>query len=184
MRLGLISLGGLLLAAGLTACAPSAPMAVASNVDIGRFMGKWYVIANIPYFAEAGAVGSYDAYKLLPDGRIDTVFGYHDKDFSGPEKFASSVATVEPDSNNAKWQVSFFWPLSFSYRILYVDPDYQTAAIGYPNRSLGWVFSRSPTMDDAHYQGMLEHFRRQGYDITQFRRVPQWPEDIGKPGYQ
>ena len=184
MRLGPISLAGFLLAAALAACAPSPPMAVAPEVDIGRFMGKWYVIANIPYFAEAGAVGSYDAYKQLPDGRIDTVFGYRDKDFTGPEKFATSIATVEPGSNNAKWQVSFFWPLSFSYRVLYVDPDYQTAAIGYPDRSLGWVFSRSPTMDDAQYQAMLEHFRRQGYDTNQFRRVPQSPEDIGKSGYQ
>jgi apolipoprotein D and lipocalin family protein len=183
MRFSRTLLSGWLLTA-LAACAPSAPMALAPGVDLARFMGKWYVIGNIPYFAEAGAVGSYDSYTLMPDGRIDTVFGYHDKDFTGPEKFASSIATVVPGTNNAKWKVSFFWPISFSYLILYVDPDYQTAAIGYPNRSLGWVFSRSPAMDDAQYQGMLEHFRQQGYDTGQFRRVPQTPADIGKPGYQ
>lgn len=184
MRLGRTLLAGLLLAIGLAGCTQSAPISVAPEVDINRFMGKWYVIANIPYFAEAGAVGSYDAYTMRPDGRIDTVFGYHNKNFSGPEKFATSTARVVPGSHNAKWRVSFFWPISFSYLILYVDPDYQTAAIGYPSRSLGWIFSRSPTMDDAHYQAMLEHFRRQGYDISQFRRVPQFPEDIGKAGYQ
>ena len=171
-------------AAGLVACAPSAPVSLAPQVDIERYMGKWFVIANIPYFAEAGAVGSYDAYTMLPDGRIDTVFGYHDKDFTGPEQFATSVASVVPETNNAQWRVQFFWPISFSYLILYVDPAYQTAAIGYPDRSLGWVFSRSPTMDQATYQGLLERFKTQGYDIGQFRRVPQSPDDIGKPGYQ
>ena len=159
-------------------------MNLAAQVDIDRYMGKWFVIANIPYFAENNAVGSSDTYTKLPDGRIDTVFSYHNKDFNGPEKFATNIATVEPGTHNAEWQVSFFWPISFTYQILYVDPSYQTAVIGYPDRSLGWVFSRSPKMDETTYRGLLERFTAQGYDVRQFRRVPQSPDDIGKAGYQ
>jgi apolipoprotein D and lipocalin family protein len=44
----------------LAGCAPDPhPLPLASNVDMSRYAGRWYVIANIPYFAENGNVGSY-----------------------------------------------------------------------------------------------------------------------------
>ena len=33
-------------------------MQAVSNIDLERFMGNWYVIANIPTFAEREAVNS------------------------------------------------------------------------------------------------------------------------------
>jgi apolipoprotein D and lipocalin family protein len=72
------------------------------------------------------------------------------------------------------------WPKSS----LYVDPDYQTALVGYPGRGYGWVFARTPTIDEATYQSLLNRLRDQGYDISQFRRVPQTPQQVGNPGFQ
>lgn len=178
----LVALAMAVVLIGCTSSTP--PPKLASSVDLNRFMGKWYVIANIPYFAEKGAVGSSDDYTLRPDGQIDTIFRYHNRDFTTAEKTAGSVAYVVPGTNNAKWRVSFFWPVYFSYLIIYVDDDYQVAAVGYPDRSLGWVFSRSPQMDNATYQAMLGRFAAEGYDISQFQRVPQSASDFGKPGYQ
>jgi apolipoprotein D and lipocalin family protein len=54
---------------------------------------------------------------------------------------------------------------------------------GYPDRSLGWIFSRTPTLDDATYAALLEKFRAVGYDVTKFRRIVELPEQIGKPGF-
>jgi apolipoprotein D and lipocalin family protein len=34
-------------------------LTLASDVDLDRYAGRWHVIANIPYFAEKGNVGSY-----------------------------------------------------------------------------------------------------------------------------
>ena len=42
----------------LTGCSPEAqPLMLAPQVDLDRYAGRWYIIANIPYFAERGNVG-------------------------------------------------------------------------------------------------------------------------------
>jgi len=38
-------------------------------------------------------------------------------------------------------------------------------------------------MDDTTYQAMLARCARAGYPIAQFRRVPQFQDQIGKPGF-
>jgi apolipoprotein D and lipocalin family protein len=39
-------------------------------VDLARFMGRWHVIAHVPYFGESGHVASSDDYTLQDDGDI------------------------------------------------------------------------------------------------------------------
>ena len=41
---------------------------VVENLDLQRFMGRWYVIALIPNWVEEGATNSYDDYELNQDG--------------------------------------------------------------------------------------------------------------------
>ncbi|QKM50171.1 hypothetical protein B7760_04232 [Burkholderia glumae] len=70
---------GLALTAGCTSDPPNpnpraaVPLSTVP-VDLPRYMGRWYVIAHIPYFAERGFVGSRAQWTLRADGRIDDVF--------------------------------------------------------------------------------------------------------------
>jgi len=41
-------------------------------VDLQRFMGAWYVIANIPTFVETNAYNAVESYRLDADGKIAT----------------------------------------------------------------------------------------------------------------
>ena len=45
-------------------------------VDLERFMGDWYVIANIPTFIEKGAVNAVESYELDSRGRVKTTFTF------------------------------------------------------------------------------------------------------------
>ena len=47
-------------------------MKTVDQVDIDRFMGPWYVIANIPTFLEKGAHNAVETYSLNDDGTIAT----------------------------------------------------------------------------------------------------------------
>ena len=47
-------------------------------VDVDRFMGDWYVIANIPTFAEKGAHNAVESYRLDADGTIATTTTNYD----------------------------------------------------------------------------------------------------------
>lgn len=157
--------------------APTGSLALAPEVDLDRYMGHWYVIANIPYAFENGDVGAYVDYKKDGDD-IEVVYHAHRPDFDHPMHTRKGEAYVVKNTHNAEWRVSYLWPVYTSYEILYVDPDYQYALVGYPGRSLGWVYARSPHVDDAKLQSLLARFAADGYDISQFRRVPQTPEQV------
>jgi apolipoprotein D and lipocalin family protein len=53
---------------------------------------------------------------------------------------------------------------------------------GENNRSVGWVYSRTPSIADADYHALMNRFAALGYDTARFRKVIQHPEQIGKPG--
>lgn len=159
----------------LAACAGPAdtPLRLAPYVDLERYFGRWTIIANIPYFAEAGNVDGQVEYRRRPDGDIADIYDAREKGFGSPLVRREGRAYVVPGTNNAMWRVTFLWPIFVSYPILHVDEGYTTALIGYPDRSLGWVFSRERSMAEPAYQALLGRFAGQGYDTSQFRRVPQ-----------
>lgn len=172
----------LVLLAGCTSDAQ--PLTLAPRVDPNRYAGRWYVIANIPYFAENGNVGSFFDVSFQPGDKLTDVYTAHPREFTAPAKSYTLSGYIVPGTGNARWRESPFWPLYLSYLILYVDPDYQTALVGYPGRGYGWVLARQPVIDDATYNALLRRMQDQGYDISQFRRVPQIPPRIGNPGFQ
>jgi len=51
-------------------------MKTVEYVDIDKFMGDWYVIANIPTFIEKEASNAIESYKLDKEGNIATTFTF------------------------------------------------------------------------------------------------------------
>jgi apolipoprotein D and lipocalin family protein len=152
------------------------PLKTVQYVDLSRYMGDWYVIANIPYFAEKNCFDSIESYALRPDGNIDNWFTCRKKSFDAPlERKANALATVTDKTSNAVWQVRFFKILSVKYLILDLDPNYQWVAVGHPSRRYGWIMARTKTLDAATYQGILRRLANQGYDPAKFKMVPQRP---------
>ena len=157
--------------------ADNAPLKLAPVVDLDRYAGRWYVIANIPYVLEKGNVGAYVEYHFK-DGKVQDLYFAHPKTFSTPLSKSEGHGYVVDGTHNARWRVTFLWPFYVTYPILYVSSDYQVALVGYPDRSLGWVFSRKPHMSNTELKVLLKRFAAQGYDVSQFRRVPQTPAQL------
>ena len=171
-------------AATASAKSRTPPLRSQAHVDLERYMGRWWVIGNIPYFAEKGKVASADVYALRPDGKIENVYAYR-KAFDKPEKQMNAVATVIPGSNNAQWKIAFFGGLlKADYLVLEVAPDYSWALIGQPSRKYAWVFAREPRMDDTRYAQLVARFARYGYDPARLKRIAQFADQAGKPGFQ
>jgi apolipoprotein D and lipocalin family protein len=160
-----------------------APLQLA-KVDLPRYMGRWYIIANTPYFLEKDLVASNTTYTLREDGKVDEDFSARKGGFDGELKQYRLLDTPDPATGNAHWSVRLFWPIYASQDTLHVDNDYQYTLVGYGNRELGWIFARSPEMSDAKYRELLQRFDELGYDMSRFRRIPQKPEDLVKPGYR
>jgi apolipoprotein D and lipocalin family protein len=185
-------LSTLLLALLLGACAatpnpnpraaePQRPM---NSVDLDRYLGRWYVIANIPYFAERGRVGAYAEYSRREDGRFNDWYFARKGNFSAPIEKTAGLAWVPDPAEPARWKVRFYWPFTADYLILHVDPDYRYAVIGHPTREYAWIFAREPRIPAQRYEELLAVLDAQGYDRSRLLRVPQFPDQLGAPGYQ
>jgi apolipoprotein D and lipocalin family protein len=76
-------------------------------------------------------------------------------------------------NTNAKLKVSFFWPFWGDYWIIDLGRDYEYAVVGHPGRKYLWILSRTPSMEPAAYEGVLERLRVQGYDTSRLVRTLQ-----------
>ena len=187
--MGRMTRAAFILFAGLSAVGSHAkgedapPLSLAPSVDTERYAGKWFIIANIPYFAEDGKVASYFDISFPGDDKVMDVYSGR-PNFLKPASNFTMNGYIVPGTNNARWRESPFWPLYFSYLIVYVDPDYQTALVGYPGHNYAWVLARSQTLNDTTYKALLNRFSLAGYDVTKISKVPQLPEQVGQPGFQ
>jgi apolipoprotein D and lipocalin family protein len=152
----------------------TAGMKTVEHVDLDRYMGDWYVIANIPNRAEKNCVDSLETYELRADGRINNRFDCRDGSFDRPmERRLDTIAWVHDTSTNAEWRVRFFKVVPVRYLVIDLDPAYEWAVVGHPSRDYGWVLARSKALPDEVYSGILGRLRQQGYDVSKFARVPQ-----------
>jgi apolipoprotein D and lipocalin family protein len=159
---------------GLAGCTTEhPPLRTVPHVDLSRYLGNWYVIANIPYSLEKGKVASYDTYAMRDDGRMDNTFTFRKDSLDAPEKSWHGVAWVVNHESNAEWHVRFIWPLYSTYLVRELDPQYQWAVVGTPGHKLLWILCRQRQMDDATYADILKLIAAQGYDTSLLTKVPQ-----------
>jgi len=150
-----------------------APMATAPRVDLQRFMGDWYVIANIPTSFEKGAHNAMESYRLSPDGTIATTFTYRKGGFDGPLKTMKPKGFVRDTESNAVWGMQFFWPFRSEYLVAYVSPDYTQTIIARTKLDYVWIMARTPAIPEADYTRLQEQVAQLGYDTSKLQRVPQ-----------
>jgi len=159
----------------LLGCSSYVPIKTEEYVDLKRFMGDWYVIANIPTFIEEGAHNAVESYAMNKDGSIATTFTFNEDSFNGEKKTYRPTGFVTEDKSNAIWKMQFLWPFKSDYRILYVDKDYKNTIIGRIKRDYVWIMSRAPSINDDEYNNLVKIIKSQDYDVTKIERVPQQP---------
>ena len=148
-------------------------LALASHVDLPRFMGDWYVIANIPTVFEKGAHNAKDHYELAADGTIPTTFTYNADAPDGPQKHYESRGFVLDTTSNAVWGQQYVWPIKADYRISYVSEDYGIAVITREKRDYVWIMARTPSIPEREFNRLVAFVGAQGYDPTKLEHVPQ-----------
>ena len=174
MKRSLIILAFILSTSG---CSKHVPMDTVDYVDIDRFMGDWYVVANIPTFLEKGAHNAVESYAMNEDGSIATTFTFRDGSFDGELKEYNPTGFIENTQTNALWGMQFIWPIKADYRIVYLDEDYTKTVIAREARDYVWIMARKPQLTDTEYEAIRQFVASIGYDISKLNRVPQsWPE--------
>ncbi len=142
------------------------------HFELSRYLGTWYEIARLPHRFEKGLVRVTATYTLLPDGKIQ-VLNRGFKTSKNKWSQAKGKAWVPDPAVPARLKVRFFWPFSAEYKIIRLDPDYQWAVVTSSSTKYFWILSRTPVMDEALYQSLVQFAAQNGFDTGRLIRVPQ-----------
>ena len=146
---------------------------VVNELDIEKYLGKWYEISRYDHSFERGLVGVTATYSLRKDGKIKVVNTGYKKSLEGQKSEAIGKAKIPNPNIPSKLKVSFFWFFYGDYFVLELDKNYQWAVIGSSSNKYLWILSRSPEMDENLYSQILEKLTKRGYDINKLIKVKQ-----------
>lgn len=148
-----------------------APLETVDNVDVKRYLGKWYEIANLPNSFQKGCSCTSAEYELI-DSTTIRVINRCKKD--GEIDDANGKAFLVEGTGNAKLKVQFFWPFRGDYWIIDLDKEnYSYAVVGTPSRKYLWILSRTPIMDESLYNSLLEKCKVKGFDVSKVVKTVQ-----------
>ena len=145
---------------------------VVPTVDLTRYVGRWYEISRLPNSFQKKCADTVTAnYTMRGDGKIEVI--NRCRKASGEFTTAKGKAKIVDKETNAKLKVTFFWPFYGDYWILDLGPNYEYAVVGEPGRKYLWILSRSPQMDDALYQQLLQKMSAKGFNTEKMIRTSQ-----------
>lgn len=141
---------------------------VVNDVNLNRYLGRWYEIARFDHRFERGLTHCTALYTLNDDGTILVTN-------SGMKKgrLKTSQGIAKTTDSTGLLRVSFFRPFYSDYRILLLAPDYTYALIGGSNDNYLWILSRAPQLPDATRDNILREAQRRGYDTNNLLWVDQ-----------
>lgn len=144
------------------------------QVDLGRYMGKWYEIARYDNKFEKGMQGVTAEYTLLDNGKIKVVnSGYRDS-LDGEFRMAIGKAKIPDPGEPGKLKVSFFLFFYADYYILELDQvNYAYVLIGSSSDKYLWILSRTPQLASEKLNFLLKRAEERGYDTGKLVFVAQ-----------
>lgn len=142
------------------------PVPTVAHVDLKRYQGQWFEVARLPLRWEAKCASDVTAtYTLRPNGTVDVLNQCRRADGSMTQSHGTAKLAAK-DGSNSKLKVTFFRPFYGDYWILDLDPDYRWALVGTPNRKNLWVLSRTPTLERATMDRLLQRAKELGFVTT------------------
>lgn len=136
------------------------------ELDLNRYLGKWYQIAALPQIFSFNASCVTAEYSLNTDGSIKVLNKQITQD--GTPSEITGKATVEPNSGNTKLRVGFFGqqPAASNYWIVEIADDYSYAVVSDPNKTTWWILSRTPQMDETLVQEIKTRWAAFGINMS------------------
>lgn len=148
------------------------PLETVDQVDLEKYMGKWYEVERLPNKFEAGLKCVTAEYRLLDDGNIRVLNSGIDEE-SGELKSSEGLAKSANEAAPGELKVSFFRPFYGDYFIMELDENYQCVLVGAPSREFLWILSRTPTLDDNTVSDLKIKAELAGFPVEQMKVIGQ-----------
>lgn len=132
-----------------------------TNLDLQKFMGRWYEIARLDNRFERGMTDVVAEYTLLDDGTIRIVnSGMRDG------KYHQTVGRGKVSSEVGRLRVSFFMFFYSDYNILEMAQDGQWVLVGGNSPKYLWILSREKQLPADVINHIIGLARGRGYDTN------------------
>jgi apolipoprotein D and lipocalin family protein len=145
------------------------PLPTATNVDIGRYIGKWYAVSALPQFFTRTCVAQTAEYSILSANSI-SVLNTCIKE-SGKISDIKGKAVVVDKKTNARLEVTFnnFFTKLFNvkgeYVIIKLSEGYDTVLVGSTDRKSLWILARTPNIDTDIYNEYRDFAKTLGFPV-------------------
>jgi apolipoprotein D and lipocalin family protein len=145
------------------------PLPTAANVDIGRYIGKWYAVSALPQFFTRTCVAQTAEYGILSANSI-SVLNTCIKE-SGKMSDIKGKAVVVDKKTNARLEVTFenFFTKLFNvkgeYVIIKLSEGYDTVLVGSTDRKSLWILARTPNIDTDTYDEYKNFAKTLGFPV-------------------
>jgi len=149
------------------------PLQVVSNVDVAKYLGRWYEVARYPNWFQENYYSVTADYELAIDGSINVINRCKEGGLDGKLKKAVGTAKIVDEQTNAKLKVLFYWPFYGNYWIIALGDDYEYAVVSEPKRQYLWIMSRSPIMKRLQYEKLIKFLAAKYFDTTLLNITPQ-----------
>jgi lipocalin len=144
------------------------------NVDLNRYIGRWYEIARLPNRFEKGLICVTAEYSFRKDGKIQVLNSGHKEENPAKKSTAKGKAWVPDPAEPGRLKVQFFWPFSGGYYIFHLDTtNYDYALVGSPDRKYFWLLSRKPSISNDLYERLMDIAAENGFATDEFYKTPQ-----------
>lgn len=151
------------------------PLPTATDVDVARYIGKWYTIASLPQFFTRNCVGQTAEYGIINE----TTISVHNVCYkeNGKTKDINGKGVIQDAPNNARLIVTFdsFWTRLFrvkgEYVIIKLSEGYDTVMVGSTDRKSLWIMSRVPTIDPTLFLEYKEEAKNLGFSTEQLKNA-------------
>ena len=140
------------------------------DLDLNRYLGKWYEIGKLPARAQMGLDNVTAIYSLKKDGRIRVQNrGYR----RGKTKGITGTAWQRHKDCSGGLHVRFFWPFKGEYNVIKLAPDYSYAVVMGDTKSSLWILSRNPEMKKEDAREILHFLQNHGFDVRRIIKTNQ-----------
>jgi apolipoprotein D and lipocalin family protein len=157
----------------LSGCSSGSYNKTVDQVEILKFMGKWYVLGGRFTFLEKNVHNAVESYVYnIEKDRIDIQFSYNQDSLDGKLKQIPQTAWIENKKSNAHWKVSPMWPLKFDYLVIDLADDYSWTAIGVPSEKYLWIMAKDWRQPEVIMEKALKSLGEKGYNIQDIVLVP------------
>ncbi len=155
------------------------PVQTVDFVDISRYTGRWFELANFPSFFSQNCSCTTADYEIIPEGL--SVFNNCTSTITGEFSSVNGKALVVDSDTNAKLEV-FFGPVPGDYWIIDLvgfdnNEPYDFAVVSGPSRESLFILSRTQKITTIKQtKALFKIFVNliiQGYDLRKLQVTPQ-----------